>query len=139
MEKVRNMKKHVSVVAILHIVFGILGLIGALIIFLSVNFAQSFVQGEEVAEVVLAAVKVIIPSITVIISSLSVIGGIGLLSYREWSRILIIVMSAINCLNIPIGTAKGIYSIWALIQDETIRLFQGAGESGGDEMTLRTD
>jgi hypothetical protein len=36
-------------------------------------------------------------------------------------------MSAINCLNIPIGTAKGVYSIWVLLQDETIKLFKGEG------------
>ena len=139
MEKARNMKKHVSVVAALHIGFGVLGLIGALIIFISVNFAQSFVHGEEVAELVLTAVKVILPALIAIISVLSVIGGIGLLSYREWSRILIIVMSAINCLNVPIGTAKGIYSIWALLQDETIRLFQGDNARPGEEVTTRTN
>jgi len=97
------------------------------------------VHGEEVAELVLTAVKVILPALIAIISVLSVIGGIGLLSYREWSRILIIVMSAINCLNVPIGTAKGIYSIWALLQDETIRLFQGDEEGAGAEVTKHTN
>jgi hypothetical protein len=34
------------------------------------------------------------------------------------------IVSAINCLNIPVGTAKGIYSIWVLMQPETIDLFE---------------
>ncbi|MFO7853530.1 MAG: hypothetical protein ACQERS_08345 [Bacteroidota bacterium] len=124
MEKVRDMRKHVTIVGALHIGFGILGIIGAVIIFLSVNFAQSFVQGEEVAITVLTAVKIILPALIGVISLLSVIGAIWLFSYRDWARILIIVMSAINCLNVPIGTAKGVYSIWALVQDDTIELFR---------------
>lgn len=124
MEKVRDMRKHVSLVAGLHIGFAVLGLVGALVIFLSINFAQSFVQGEDIAETVLFAVKTIIPALITLISLFSIIGGIGLLSYREWARVLIIVVSAINCLNVPIGTAKGVYSMWALLQDDTIKLFR---------------
>ncbi|MEA1886425.1 MAG: hypothetical protein U9N72_04375 [Bacteroidota bacterium] len=125
MEKVRNMRKHVTVVGALHIGFGILGIVGALIVFFSINFAQSFVEGEEIAVAVLTAVKIFLPALIGLISLLSVIGAIWLFSYKEWARILIIVMSAINCLNVPVGTAKGVYSIWALVQDDTIELFRG--------------
>lgn len=124
MEKIRDMRKHVSLVAGLHIGFAVLGLVGALVIFLSINFAQSFVEGEDIAETVLLAVKIIIPAVVALISVLSIVGGIGLLSYREWARVLLIVVSAINCLNVPIGTAKGVYSMWALLQDDTIKLFR---------------
>jgi hypothetical protein len=57
-------------------------------------------------------------------SSLGVIGGAGLFSYKPWARILVMIVSAVNCLNIPVGTAKGIYSIWVLMQPETIELFE---------------
>ncbi len=118
------MRKHVSLVAGLHIGFAVLGLVGALVIFLSINFAQSFVQGEDIAESVLYAVKIIIPVLIALVSIFSIVGGIGLLSYHEWARVLLIVVSAINCLNVPIGTAKGVYSMWALLQDDTIKLFR---------------
>ena len=141
MEKVRDMRKHVTVVGALHIGFAILGLVGALVVFLSINFAQSFVEGEEIPVRVLSAVKVFLPGLMAVVSLLSIIGGIGLFSYRQWARILVIVMSAINCLNVPIGTAKGVYSIWALLQDETIRLFKGEDPyaEGQNEITKRTN
>jgi hypothetical protein len=44
-----------------------------------------------------------------------VIGGFGLLRYRSWARILIVVVSIFGLLNFPIGTAIGIYSMWALL------------------------
>ncbi|MDT8402756.1 MAG: hypothetical protein RQ743_13785, partial [Bacteroidales bacterium] len=117
--------KHVTVVGTLHIVFAVLGLVMALVIFLAINFALSFVEGDEIAVAVLNTVMISLSTVIALVSVLSIIGGIGLFSYREWARILIIIMSAINCLNIPIGTAKGVYSIWALLQDETIKLFKG--------------
>ena len=34
-------------------------------------------------------------------ASLGIIGGVGLFSYKSWARILVMIVSAINCLNIP--------------------------------------
>lgn len=124
MEKVRDMKKHVSVVGILHIVFAVLGLFVAVLILFGISIALSYVQGDEMAVAVLRTVMISLTTVISVVSVLSIIGGIGLFSYAEWARVLIIIMSAINCLNIPIGTAKGVYSIWVLLQDETIRLFK---------------
>jgi hypothetical protein len=46
------------------------------------------------------------------------------LSYLSWARYLIIVVAALGCLNIPIGTLKGVYSLWVLLQDDTVKLFE---------------
>ncbi|MDX2413585.1 MAG: hypothetical protein QNK33_00205 [Bacteroidales bacterium] len=117
------MKKHVSFVAALHIGFGILGIIGAIVTFFIMNFATSFVEDVDVAENVMRAIMIILPLFIGLGSTLGIIGGIGLFGYHQWARILVIVLSALNCLSVPIGTVKGVYSIWALLQDETISLF----------------
>ena len=57
-------------------------------------------------------------------SVLGIIAGIGLMAYQGWARILAIIVSAINCINVPIGTLVGVYSIWTLVQEETIVLFR---------------
>ena len=49
--------------------------------------------------------------------------GWGLLAYKPWSRILGLVLSALNLLNIPLGTALGIYGLWVLLHRDTERLF----------------
>lgn len=123
MEKARNMKKHVTFVGALHIGFGILGIIGAIVTFFALNFALSFVEGIDIAGDLMKVILVVVPVFISIISILGIIGGIGVLNYQNWARMMVIVLSAINCLSVPIGTAKGVYSIWALLQDETIDLF----------------
>ena len=119
-----KMKKHVTVVGAIHIGFGVLGLIGAIAIFFALNFARGFVQGEEVPSMVLKFLSVSLPLLVGLMSTLGLVGGIGLLSYLPWARYLVIVVAALGCLNIPIGTLKGVYSLWVLMQDSTIKLFE---------------
>lgn len=58
----------------------------------------------------------------------AIIGGIGLLRRKPWRRYLVLVLSVLDLFNIPLGTAVGIYCIWALTQEETAQLFaEGSG------------
>jgi polyferredoxin len=123
MEKKRDMTKHVTFVGALHIGFGILSIIGAVALYFFFNFAQSFVTDVDVAGTVFDLIKIFVPVLVTLGGVLGIVGGIGLFSYKQWARILVIVLSALDCLHIPIGTAKGVYSIWALLQDDTIKLF----------------
>jgi hypothetical protein len=129
MEIKRNMRQHVSFVGALHIGFGLLGVAGALAIFFGFQFLFQLVEEEPIAQNVLSFIGNSLGLILLFISSLGVIGGIGLFSYRPWARILVMIVSALNCLNVPVGTAKGIYSLWVLMQPETIELFEGSNHS----------
>lgn len=126
MEKKRNMNQHISFVGALHIGFGLLGLAGALAIYFGFQFLYEVVQDEPIAEQILSFVGNTLALILIFSSSLGIIGGAGLFSYRPWARILVMIVSAMNCLNIPVGTAKGIYSLWVLMQPETIELFESS-------------
>jgi hypothetical protein len=117
-----KMKKHVTVVGAIHI--GILGLIAAIAVFFALNFARGFVQGEDVPNMVLKFLSISLPLLIGFMSTLGLIGGIGLLSYMPWARYLVIVVAALGCLNIPIGTLKGVYTLWVLLQDSTVKLFE---------------
>ena len=123
MEK-RNMKQHVSLTGSLHVGFGILGLLGALAVYLSFHFVFGFVEDVDIAEELISFIGNTLSVFIAFFSILGIVGGIGLFSYKSWARILVMIVSAINCLNVPIGTAKGIYSIWVLMQPETIELFE---------------
>ena len=119
-----RMKKHVTVVGVIHIAFGVLGLIGALTVFFALHFARGFVSYEEVPEMVLSMLAISLPLLIGFMSTLGLVGGIGLLAYKNWARYMVIIVAALGCLNIPIGTLKGVYSLWVLLQDETVRLFE---------------
>jgi hypothetical protein len=119
-----KMKKHVTVVAAIQIGFAVLGLILAVAIFFIMSFARSQVNGDEAGRMVLGFLSVSLPILFGFLSTLGLVGGIGLLSFNPWARYIVIVVNALGCLNIPIGTLKGVYSLWVLLQDETVKLFE---------------
>jgi len=47
--------------------------------------------------------------------------GWGLLRRESWARLLTVVLSFFALLNIPLGTALGIYSLWVLLPAESER------------------
>ena len=118
-----RMKKHVAVVGAIQIGFAILGLILAVVIFFVMSFARSQVGGDETAQMVLGFLSVSLPILFGFLATLGLVGGIGLLAYKSWARYVVMVVAALGCLNIPIGTLKGVYTLWVLLQDETIKLF----------------
>jgi hypothetical protein len=118
-----KMKKHVTIVGSIHIGFAVLGLMAAVVVLTALSFARAFVQDDNVAQTVLRFLSISLPILIGSLSTLGLVAGIGLLVYRPWARYLIIVISILDCVNIPFGTALGIYSIWVLIQDDTVKLF----------------
>lgn len=120
------MKKHVTIVAAIQIGVGILGLIGAVATFFALRFAMGMAgnDNDDTGQMILRFLSGSIPILIVFLATLSLVGGIGMLAYKSWARYLVIVVSALGCLFIPIGTLSGVYALWVLLQDDTIRLFE---------------
>jgi hypothetical protein len=118
-----KMKKHVTLVGSIQIGFSVLGLMAAVAIFVALTFARGFAEDDNAGQMVLRFLSISLPLLIGFLSTVGLVGGIGLLSYKPWARYLVIVVSALGCVNIPFGTIKGVYSLWVLLQDETIKLF----------------
>lgn len=117
------MKKHVTLVAAFQIGFSTIGIIGAIILYFVFSFAGSFVNDVDVANTVMRFIGTFLPTMMVMTSLLGLLGGIGLLGFHRWARIVVMVISAIGCFAFPIGTIIGVYSLWVLMQDDTTKLF----------------
>jgi len=118
------MDKHVNILGALWIVYGALGLFIAFLVF-GVLFGVSFIEGvDNEASVILRSIGIGVGSFLTIISIPCIIGGIWLMKRKEWARILVLALAFLNLIDIPIGTALGIYSIVVLFREETIKLFR---------------
>jgi hypothetical protein len=125
-----TLRKHIQILGILNIVWGSFGLIAALIILAIFGGVMGLIQtashGDPDAYFAIPLVGIIGSVIVIILlvaSIPSVLAGVGLLQMAPWARILTIIVSALHLLNIPVGTALGIYGLWVMMSDETIRLF----------------
>ncbi len=126
------MESHVRILAILRIVAGCLGILIAAAALLAFGGLAGLLAATEaareaeawIAVPVLAAIGGALFFAILIVSLPSIIAGAGLLKYRPWARILTIVLSAIDLLNVPLGTALGIYGLWVLLARNSRILFE---------------
>ena len=120
------MDLHVKVLAAFYLIFGVLGILGSFMVLLSFGGAAGIISmaAPNDADALLAVpiVGLIGGILVMLIFTLSVpviIAGIGLLKHRPWARILTIVLSVLNLINIPFGT----YGLWVLLSREIGPLF----------------
>jgi hypothetical protein len=124
-------EQHVRILGILHIVLASLGILAALFMLALFGGAASLIgiaaQHDPAAGIAVPVVGFIGGAIflfLVLVSVPGIVAGIGLLKFQSWSRILGIVISALQLFNVPFGTALGIYGLWVLLSEDTRRLFE---------------
>ena len=124
------MAQHIKIVAILHIIFSSMIILVGLIVLLIFGGLASMVGSAAQSHDALIAVPIvgsiggIICVVFLVLGLPGIIAGIGMLQFRPWGRILGIVISALDLIHIPFGTALGIYGLWALLSREGEMLFQ---------------
>lgn len=113
------MKTHIQIVAILHIAMGILSLVGAIVVFAIFGLLGGFImsQGEHGIGGMLGVAAIVFGGFLAVLALPSIIGGWGLYTERPWARPLVLVLGAIQLFHVPIGTALGAYTFWALLFD----------------------
>ncbi len=117
------MEKHITLLGWLYIALSAIGLLIALIVFTAV-VGGGLISGDREAIAITSIVGSVVSGFLVLLSVPGVFAGIGLLRFRPWARMLALVLGILNLLNFPLGTALGVYTIWALLNDESSRLFE---------------
>ena len=124
------MEQHIKILGVLNIVWGAMGALGGLIVLLIFGGAFGIIgtalhhdADAAIALPIIALVGGAIALFLLLLSVPSIVAGIGLLNFKPWSRTLAIVVSAFHLLSIPFGTALGIYGLWVLFSQESLRFF----------------
>lgn len=123
-ERLSSLKRHVSFLGGLYIVFSSLALVAGIIVFVAVA-GGGLISGDETVIAITTIVASTIAGFLLLFSAPGIICGLGLLKYRSWSRTLGLILGVVNLINIPFGTALGVYTLWVLLQEETETLFSG--------------
>ncbi len=119
------MDRHISILGMLFVIYHALGLLAGIGLFALLSGIGLF-SGDAQAAGILTIIGTGLGLFLVVISLPGFIAGIGLLQRKSWSRILALILGFLNLFNVPIGTALGVYTIWALMNPESERLLSGA-------------
>ena len=122
------MQTHVKVLGVLMLVLSALGLLTALGVgaMFGIGAMATVASGDgeaALAAPIIGIMGTVLTAFLVIISLPGLVAGWGLLSYKNWARIVAIVLCVLHLINFPFGTAMGIYGLWVLLNKETERLF----------------
>lgn len=125
------MQTHVKVLGALYLVLSACFLLMAFFLLVVMGGTAGIVGAAADAEDAAIAIPVLGIAGTALAIFLTafalpgLIAGYGLLKFKPWARILTIVLSALNLINVPLGTILGAYGLWVLLSRETERLFEG--------------
>ncbi len=112
-------QKHITLVGILTLVHSGL-LVAVAILAFGVLAGIGAVSGDEDAFMVMGIIGTVLGGFLLFLSIPGIIGGIALLQRARWSRIFMIVLSAFKFLDVPIGTALGVYTIYVMLRPDVI-------------------
>lgn len=129
------MKDHIRLLGILNIVMGcltaligivVLVVLGGVVGLIASPLANNDANAPLAASIV-AAVGIGVAIFFLVLAAPAILGGWGLLHYKPWARVLMIVVSILHLFHVPLGTALGVYGLWVLLTDEARRLFETGG------------
>ncbi len=124
------MEMHQRTLGILHIVYGSIGLLIFSLINAIVRTALPFIIEEaiqpddQMTVAIFNMVLDVLRWVFVIIMLLgpipSIIGGIATIYRRSWGLPTLLVSGCLSLLNVPFGTALGIYTIWVFLEEQKL-------------------
>lgn len=112
-------QKHITLVGILTLVHSGLVVAVAILAF-GVLTGIGAVSGDEDAFLVLGIIGTVLGGFLLLLSIPGIVGGIALLQRARWSRVFMIVLSAFKLMDVPIGTALGVYTIYVMLRPDVI-------------------
>ena len=123
----RSMEGQVKALGAVQLVFAVLAVVGALFILASGQYAAYAVEEEgnepEAADLVRAVMRVL-GFVLLLYGGLGIAGAIGLFMLQGWGRGLSLAFCGISLIQIPFGTALGIWGLIALTRPATHELFR---------------
>jgi hypothetical protein len=119
------MDRHFSILAALYIAYSALSVLAAAIVF-AVITGGGLLSRDPTAIAVTTTVAMAIAWFLVMTAVPGLIGGVGLLKRKPWSRILLIVLGILHLLDFPLGTALGVYTLIVLTKPEAAALLRGS-------------
>lgn len=118
------MRDHVKILSWLYILTGVIGILAACSL-LAVFLGTGALTGDSDAQTVLGITGSICGLGLAGLSLPGLIAGLGLRRYRNWARVLALIVGLLSLPLFPIGTFIGAYTVIGLLDDEANRRFAG--------------
>ena len=111
-----RVEQHLKLLGILWIAYAALHAIGGAVLLIIANTIFGNYSGPHAG-----FLHPLLQTIGILVlakAAACVIAGFGLLERESWARTLSLVMAFISLINVPFGTAMGIYTLWVFLSPQ---------------------
>lgn len=122
----RGLDRHRVVLGWLYVAMGVLGLLVALVALVIIAGGGLLSQDREAISVTLL-VGTALAAFLVLLALPALVAGIGLLRRQYWAKVLALIVGTFHVLNVPLGTALFVYTVWFWLEPGVDGLFQRRG------------
>jgi hypothetical protein len=120
------MQKHVTVVGVIRIGWGVMGVLLAALVLagtVGTGFMLYTLEGNQEILPLLSGIGIPVTLFILVLSVPNIVAGIGVLKLKQWARYLSMVLAVLDLINVPIGTAIGVYTLVVMVMDGAAELF----------------
>ena len=114
-----RVQEHVRLLGILWLAFSAFNTIGGIILYVVANTLLVHLRASGQQSGPPAFLTPLLSVVAILLLALAATGfiaGWGVLHYDRWARLIVLVMAFIAMfINVPLGTALGIYTMWVLL------------------------
>ena len=113
-----RVQEHIHLVAILWFAVSAFNALGGVVLYIVANTLFAHMRDLGAPEAPTAFLRPLLSVVAILIlakSACGFIAGWGLLRREPWARILTLILAFLALLNIPFGTAIGVYTLWVLL------------------------
>jgi hypothetical protein len=120
-----RVKEHVRLLGILWLAYSAFHVFGGIVLRIVANtiFARPEQFGAPQTPVFVHSLLGAISTLLLLKAVVGVIAGWGLLQRESWGRVLALIVAFISLINVPIGTALGVYTLWVLLPAESEKAY----------------
>lgn len=108
---------HRTIAAALYLGFGVIGVLLALVLFVSVA-GGGLITGDAFVIAVTGTVATALAALLLAFALPGLLGGAAVLRGAQWGRPLLLVAAAMSVIFVPVGTILGIYTLIVLANEE---------------------
>jgi hypothetical protein len=132
------MRDHIRILGILNLIMGAFVALAGVVLLLIMGSVAAYLagamsngSGDREAAPIIGSVGIGVAIFLFLLAAPTLIGGWGLMRFRPWSRLLMIIISVLHLFSVPLGTALGVYGLWVLFNDEARRILESGGTYQG--------
>jgi len=128
-----RVRENIQILGILWLVYSGFALLGAIALWVVANVIFGGISRMQTEAQIPSFLHPLLSSIAFLIlvkAALGLAAGGGLLQRASWARILALIAGFLALLNIPFGTALGIYTIWVLLVGDAEKQYQRLTQAG---------